>query len=129
MFYDADVYSFNNLKAIDKTEINVIEAVKKEVLNKKVIEDFIDYKRISGEVIQKLYRDTLVEFMIFLQERMEYYKVDKIIEKIDSYSEEELSQLYAKAKMKETLEKINEDFEKGSTKNDRKYRKKNSRKN
>ena len=129
MFYDADVYSFNNLKAIDKTEINVIEAVKNDVLNKKLIEDFIDYKRISGEVIQKLYRDTLVEFMIFLQERMEYCKVDKIIEKIDSYSEEELSQLYAKAKMKETLEKINEDFEKGSTKNDRKYRKKNSRKN
>ena len=102
MFYDADVYSFKNLKAVDKTEINVIEAVKNDVLNKKVIEDFIDYKRISGEVIQKLYRDTLVEFMIFLQERMEYYKVDKIIEKIDSYSEEELSQLYAKAKMKET---------------------------
>lgn len=93
MFINPDIYNIRNLKENDKAEINAIEAVKQQVLNTDVLEDFIETKGIAGETTQGLYRDALNDFIDFLQERMEYCKVDRIMEKIDGYSAEDFNNI------------------------------------
>lgn len=106
MRIDPDTYDYRNLKDEDKALIDAIEETKQTVLNASVIEDFIDSKEIMGATLQGIYRDALKEFVVFLQERTEYHKVDLIIEKIDGYTEEEFQALYEKSHQKITANAV-----------------------
>jgi hypothetical protein len=100
MHLNPDVYDYRNLKESDKEQIDTLEAVKTNVLNKDVVEDFVDTKDISGATLQNIYREVLNEFVSFLSERVEYVKVDMIVEKIEGYSDDEFESLYNAAKLK-----------------------------
>lgn len=101
LMINPDIYNINNLKENDKAEIGVINKIQQQVLSEVVVEDFIESKNVVGKTTQGLYRDTLIEFINFLKERTEYCKVDKIIEKIEGYSDEEFKSLYTAAKIKQ----------------------------
>lgn len=106
MRIDPDIYDYRNLKDCDKALVDTIEETKQVVLNSSVIEDFIESKEIMGTTMQGIYRDALKEFIVFLQERTEYHKVDLIIEKIDGYSDEEFQALYDKSHQKITANAV-----------------------
>lgn len=89
--YDVEVYDYKFLNEADKALVDVIDSVKDEVLNEDVINDFIESKNFSGGTLQSIYTEALTDFVNFLRERVEYSKVDLIIEKIDGYSDEEFA--------------------------------------
>lgn len=96
---DSDFYDARNLKENDKALLDVMEGIKRDVLNDEVVDDFIDSKEVTGGTLRGVYKDVLNDFIAFLQERIEYRKVDLIVEKIDGYTEEEFKQLYRAAKL------------------------------
>lgn len=96
---DSDFYDARNLKESDKALLNVMENIKQDILNREVIDDFIDSKEVSGGTLRGIYEDVLNDFVVFLQERIEYRKVDFIVEKIDGYTDEEFKQLYRAARL------------------------------
>lgn len=96
MQIDYNTYKPEHLKKHDKETLDRIETVRQEVLNDSVVEDYIESKTM-GSSIQAIYRDVLKEFIGYLSERVEYAKVDFILERIDSYSEEEFELLCKQA--------------------------------
>lgn len=96
---DDDFYDARNLEESDKALLGVMEDIKEDVLNREVVADFIDSKEVSGETIRSIYEDVLHDFIDYLRERVEYRKVDFIVEKIDGYTDEEFMKLYNAAKM------------------------------
>lgn len=90
MYIDPDVYNPKMLNDDDKAKFDVIGDTADNVLSSDVIEDFIETKELSGETIQKLYREVLTDFVSYLRERVEYCKVDFLIGTIESYPEEEI---------------------------------------
>lgn len=99
MHDDSDFYDARNLKESDRAQLDVMEGIKQDVLNNEVVTDFIDSKEVSGGTLRGIYKDVLTDFIAFLQERVEYRKVDFIVEKIDGYTDEEFKQLYHAARL------------------------------
>lgn len=92
MQIDYNTYKPEHLKKSDKETLDRIENVRQKVMTDSVVEEFIESKDV-GSTIQSIYRDVLKEFVKYISERVEYAKVDFIIECIDSYSDEEFDAL------------------------------------
>ena len=93
MYFEPNVYSFDNLKPEDKRQLEVLEYIKARLLSRAAVDIFVNDKDIAGSTIQGVYRDILNEFIKYLGDQLEYAKVDMIMEKIDSYPEEELREI------------------------------------
>lgn len=106
MYIDPDVYNPETLRKNDRAKYDVIEETADNVLNADVIEDFIETKEVSGETIQKLYRDVLTDYVSFLKERVEYCKADFLIETIESYPEGEIEERVGKLREKRKKESL-----------------------
>lgn len=105
--YDVEVYDYNFLNESDKASVDAMESVREDVMNDNVIADFIESKNFSGETLQSIYKEALVDFVNFLRERVEYHKVDFIIATIDKYSDEEFAKYSNGAKKPEPWVKQN----------------------
>lgn len=102
MYFEPNVYNFENLKPEDKKEIEILDYIKTRLLSREAVNIFVNDKDIAGSTIQGVYRDILNEFVKYLGEHLEYYKIDMIVEKIDSYSDEEIRQILS-AKIPQTV--------------------------
>lgn len=103
--YDIETYSYDFLSEGDKASIDIMERVKKEVLNDDVIADFIEGKRLSGDTLQSVQTAVLMDFIDFLRERVEYHKCDYIMDAIDGYSDKEFAKYSNGAKKPEPYER------------------------
>lgn len=84
--YQIDTYHIGLLKKNDKALVDILDKAEDLVLSDDVVEDYIDIKKVSGNTIQGIYRDLLIDFIGFLRDRIEFFKVDVIIDKIDGYA-------------------------------------------
>lgn len=84
--YQIDTYHIGLLKKNDKALVDILDKAEDLVLSDDVVDDYIDIKKVSGNTVQGLYRDLLIDFIGFLRDRIEFFKVDVIIDKIDGYA-------------------------------------------
>ncbi len=93
MYFDPSVYNIENLRPEDKKELELIEDVKTRLLSRDSVDVFVNDRDIMGSTLQGIYRDILIEYVKYLNEQLEYYKVDMIMNKIDGYPKEELRRI------------------------------------
>ena len=95
-YFDERIYNVENLKDADKEIVDTIEAVKGRVLDEENLDDFLSQKCeafTEGSVTSALIKELLTSYANFLKEQIDYCEVDVIIDKIESYSEEELEEI------------------------------------
>lgn len=105
MRIDTEKYDYRNLKPSDKAQVDAIENTKQNVLNKTVVEDFLETNNVNGNALRGVYRDVLDGFVEYLKERCEYCKIDFIMEAIDNYTEAEYNELHRNAFATQTAAK------------------------
>lgn len=103
MRIDTEKYDYRNLKPSDKAQVDAIENTKQNVLNKAVVEDFLETNNVNGDALRGVYRDVLGGFVEYLKERCEYCKIDFIMETIDNYTEAEYNELRRNALATQTV--------------------------
>lgn len=68
-------------------------------MNDSIIEDFLEENQAVSPTMEKVYGECLKKFLSYQRERAEYFKVDIIVDAIESYSDSEYEELRKLAAM------------------------------
>ena len=71
--------SVNDLKPQDRQKIDVLSECQNTVLSEKTVQDYLE-QNVTGNSLRAVYGDILGEFIAYLREQPEYFKIDKILE-------------------------------------------------
>ena len=97
-FFNPNIYSYNNLKSVDKKAIDTARAVTDNIFAENRMEEYLSENYGGCPKTKELLKEHFALFIEYLKELTEYSICDKIIENIDSYSEEDMELIISEIK-------------------------------
>ena len=100
MYLDTTVYNPDNLNQIDKRINDELTDVKNEVLSEEVLEEYLAEKYGNAYFTACFLKEHLEPFIDFLKTKFDYCICDRIIDSIESYSDEEYEMIVKKNQLR-----------------------------
>lgn len=107
MYLDTAIYSPDNLNQMDKKINDELTEVKNDILNTEVLDEYLEEKYENAAFTAQLVKEHLEPFVEYLKKRFDYCICDRIIDSIESYSDEEYEAIVRKIEYERN--KSNED--------------------
>ncbi len=96
---DATEYIPENLNETDAKIVQGMEELCNEVLCRESIDDFLQENEHIGKEQGKLMKEWILPYLEYLREACTRFVVNKMVDCIDGYSEEEFQQIKSKRKL------------------------------